>query len=81
MIQTKLLIIEYNTVNNQEQNPLKLKTIRGLRNLLMLIDFISETVPLDNSEKLKELLTSLKGETLTEEESSIAEELITIQEQ
>ena len=79
MIQTKLLIIEYNTVNSPKQNFLKLKTIRNLRNLLMQIDFISETVPLENTEKLKELLTSLKGETLTKEESNIAEELITIQ--
>ncbi len=80
MIQTKLLIIEYNTINNPEQNPIKLKTIRSVRNLLMQIDFISETVPLDNTEKLKELLTSLKGEALNKEESSIAEELITIKE-
>ena len=81
MIQTKLLIIEYNTVNSPEQNQNKLKSIRGVRNLLMQIDFISETVPMDNIEKLKELLTSLKGEVLTKEESCIAEELITIKEQ
>ena len=80
MIQTKLLLIEYDTVNNPEQDLLKLKTIRSVRNLLMKIDFISETVPLENTEKLKELLTSLKGETLTKEESNIAEELICIQE-
>ena len=80
MIQTKLLIIEYSTVNDSEQNLLKLKTIRNLRNLLMQIDFTSETVPLENTEKLIELLTSLKGEKLTKEESNIAEELITIQE-
>ncbi len=78
MIQTKLLIIEYNTVNNPVQNPIKLKTIRSVRNLLMEIDFISETVPMESTEKLKELLTSLKGETLTQEESSIAEELIAV---
>ena len=78
MIQTKLLIIEYNTVNNPEQNPLKLETIRSVRNLLMKIDFISETVPMESTEKLKELLTSLKGEALNKEESSIAEELITV---
>ncbi len=79
MIQTKLLLIEYDTVNKPEQDLLKLKTIRNVRNLLMKIDFISETVPLENTEKLKELLTSLKGETLTKEESNIAEELICIQ--
>ena len=80
MIQTKLLLIEYDTINNPEQDLLKLKTIRSVRNLLMKIDFISETVPLENTDKLKELLTSLKGDPLTKEESMIAKELITTQE-
>ena len=76
MIQTKLLLIEYDTVNNPEQDLLKLKTIRSVRNLLMKIDFISESVPLESVDKLKELLVSLKGDRLTNEESMIAEELI-----
>jgi len=76
MIQTKLLLIEYDTVNNPEQDLLKLKTIRNLRNLLVQIDFISETVPLENTDKLKELLTSLKGTSLSKQESMLAEELI-----
>ena len=53
MIQTKLLLIEYATVNKSEQGAIKLKSIRTVRNLLMQIDFISETVPLESSDKLK----------------------------
>ncbi len=79
MIQTKLLIIEYATVNNPKQDVIKLNTIRSIRNLLMQVDFISETIPLENAGKLIELLASLKGKPLTKEEAMIAEELITIQ--
>ena len=78
MIQTKLLLIEYATVNNHESNHWKLAAIRGVKNLLTQIDFTAETIPLESAKKLKELLSLLKGDLLTNEEIKIAEELVTI---
>ena len=78
MIQTKLLLIEYATINSRERNHWKLAAIRGVKNLLTQIDFTAETIPLESAKKLKELLSSLKGDLLTNEELKIADELVTI---
>ena len=78
MIQTKLLLIEYAAINGPESNRWKLSATRCIKDLLTHIDFNSETVPLESGRKLKELLTSLKGDLLTNEEIKIADELITI---
>ncbi len=76
MIQTKLLIMEYAAINDHAQNHWKLSAIQGIKNLLTQIDFNAETIPLENTKKLKKLLTSLKGSVLSKEELSIVEELI-----
>ena len=78
MIQTRLLLIEYATINASEHNHWKLAAIRGVKNLLTQIDFTAETIPLESAKKLKELLSSLKGDLLTTEELKIADELLTI---
>ncbi len=78
MIQTKLLLIEYATINDSTRNHWKLTAIRVIKSLLTQIDFNAETIPLESAKKLKDLLVSLKGGLLTKEESKIAEELITI---
>ncbi len=77
MIQTKLLLIEYATINDSTRNHWKLTAIRVIKSLLTQIDFNAETIPLESAKKLKDLLVSLKGGLLTKEESKIAEELIT----
>ncbi|PHS67349.1 MAG: hypothetical protein COB12_04190 [Flavobacterium sp.] len=78
MIQTKLLLLEYATVNDAAQNHWKLATIRNIRNLLLLLDLNAEVVPVNNARSLQNLLSSLKGEDLNDNESKLVEELITI---
>jgi len=77
MIQTKLLLIEYAAINGPECDRWKLSAARCIKGLLTHIDFNTETVPLESGKKLKELLTSLKGDLLSNEEIKIANELIT----
>jgi hypothetical protein len=76
MILEKLSIIELEVKYNiyLEQN--KLKAIRSIRELLGQIDFEVEVVPTDDIEKLSELLNSLKGRTLNEEEIELLRRLI-----
>ncbi len=69
-------MIEQGTLNNPIQDHLKLKAIQEIKKLFTQIDFNAEVVPMDSSIKLKELLTSLKGTQLTEEESKLVEELV-----
>jgi hypothetical protein len=76
MILEKLSIIELEVKYNiyLEQN--KLKAIRSIRELLGQIDFEAEVVPTDDIEKLSELLNSLKGSALNEEECELLRDLI-----
>jgi hypothetical protein len=75
LILTRLLLIEYATINSRDRNYQKLKVIREIRNTLLQVDFMSEIVPLENVNKLSSLLMSLKGCRLTEDELSLVEEL------
>jgi len=78
MIQTKLLLLEYATVNDGSQNHWKLTAIRNIRNLLLHLDLNVEVVPVNNAKRLQGLLSSFKGEDLSPEENKLIEELITI---
>ena len=69
-------MIEQGTINDPDQNPLKLKAIEEIKRLFTKIDFNAEVVPMDNASKLKELLVSIKGTPLTKEESELVEELV-----
>ncbi len=72
----KLIMIEQGTINNPNQNPLKLKAIEEIKRLFTKIDFNAEVVPMDSATKLEELLVSIKGTPLTKEESELVEELV-----
>lgn len=76
LILTRLLLIEYATINSKDRSYQKLKVIREIRNTLLQIDFMSEIVPLENVNKLSSLLMSLKGSKLTRDELSLVEELV-----
>jgi hypothetical protein len=78
MIQTKLLLIEYATVNDTDQNHWKLAAIRSIRSLLLELDLSAEIVPTSNLGRLKSLLVSLKGDQLSKDESKLLEELVVI---
>lgn len=77
MIQAKLLLLESVTGNDRNiQDQMRLQAIREIKNLLMQIDFNAEVVPTENSNKLKELLVSLKGSQLTKSEDKLVNELV-----
>ncbi|MFK5982458.1 MAG: hypothetical protein QM499_06055 [Flavobacteriaceae bacterium] len=78
MIQTKLLLLEYTAVNDGSQNHWKLAAIRNIRDLLLGLDLNAEIVPVNNTDKLQKLISSLKGKKLTNEESKLIKELVTI---
>ena len=69
-------MIEQGTINDPDQNHLKLKAIDEVKRLFTKIDFNAEVVPMDSASKLKELLVSIKGTPLTKEESELVEELV-----
>jgi len=78
MIQTKLLLLEYATINDSDQNHWKLAAIRSIKNLLLQLDLNAEIVPTSNLGKLKSLLISLKGDQLSKEEAKLLEELVMV---
>lgn len=78
MIQTKLLLLEYSVIKSPTVTKWKLKTIRTIRDLIAQIDFNAEVVPVDNEEKLSDLLTSLKGNKLSNDEMNLVKELVII---
>lgn len=78
MIQTKLLLIEYATLNDSDQNHWKLAAIRSIKNLLLQLDLNAEIVSTSNLGILKSLLISLKGDQLSKDESKLLEELVMV---
>ena len=54
----------------------KIQTIQDVKDLLDQIDFDSEVIPMENKEKMEELLISLKGKHLTISESQLVNEII-----
>jgi len=78
MIQTKLLLLEYATINDAAQDHWKLAAIRSIRNLLLHLDLNAEVVPVKNVRSLQNLLSSLKGEDLNDDERKLVEELVTV---
>ena len=64
MILEKLSNIEKETEKRIDKAYLRMASIRSLKELLNQVDFSTEFIPMENPEKLKELLVSLKGKKL-----------------
>ncbi len=77
MIKSRLLEIEYKSINKTIKQPEKLVAILRIKQLLSQIDFNAEIVPLQDEEHLVKLLTSLKNKRLSKQELLIVKELIT----
>ncbi|SNR64755.1 hypothetical protein SAMN06265371_107213 [Lutibacter agarilyticus] len=58
---------------NKEQN--KILAANKIEHLLNQIDFDSEVLPIDDSEELIQLLSSLNNEALTEKEVEMIQEI------
>jgi ribosome assembly protein YihI (activator of Der GTPase) len=76
MIHARLNELE-ETIRRQNKEVLqKLKTIEKFRSWLAQIDQKAEVIPIDNTARLHNLLTSLKGDTLTEDEAGFVGEVV-----
>jgi len=76
MIIEKLSKIEVASKYKINSEYRKIETVRSFIELLNNIDFSSEVVPLEDFEKLTNLLTFLKGDKLNKCEMTLAKELI-----
>jgi hypothetical protein len=76
MIIEKLSKIEVTSKYKINSEYRKIETVRIFRELLHEIDFSSEEIPLEDIEKLTELLTFLKGKELNKCETNLIKELI-----
>lgn len=74
MINIKLLLIEY-TIENTNGDNKKLEAIESIREIISQTDFTDEEIPMDDPERLNQLLASIKGEQLTEQELDIVYEI------
>ena len=71
MILEKLMVEEFTSERTIKDEYVKLKAIRSLSKLLSEIDFSVEVVPTKDPDRLKKLLTSLKGGPLSREEMDV----------
>jgi len=76
MILNKLLKLEMEAIKTIAEKEKKIQTIQDIKELLDQIDFDSEVIPMENKEKMEELLISLKGKHLTISESQLVNEII-----
>lgn len=75
MIKRKLLIAENSNPNQGEKSMARLEAIESIKGLLFQIDLLSEKIPTGDSQRFIELLTSLKGSPLNEQERQFALEI------
>ena len=76
MILDKLLLIESKVKLNICKEQDRLISIKTFQILLSQIDFDAEIVQMENFEKLANLLISLKGRALNEEEIELLDRII-----
>lgn len=75
MIIEKLASVEFKIENNIRQEQGKLEAVKNISKLLKQIDFTAEEVPFDDPERMRRLISSLKGETLNSFEIKIVNEV------
>ncbi len=76
MIIEKLSLIESKAENNINNEYKRLAAIRSIKTLLDQIDFSAEIVPMEDKERLVELLTFLKEQQLNDYENQLVEEIM-----
>ena len=76
MIKAYLIVTEYLLMNDKTTPANKLRAVHSVKMLLDNIDFSAEVIPGDNPEKLATLLSSIKGEPLTQDEYKLIDELV-----
>ena len=75
MINMNLLLIEYLTPGQGKKSKGRTEAIKSIKGLLSQIDLEVEKLPLNDSERFIDLLASLKGSPLNNEERQLAMEI------
>lgn len=75
MINMNLLLAEYTTPDKGEKSKARLEAIASIKEILSQIDYSAEKLPLNDSKRFIDLLTSLKGCALSFEEKQLALEI------
>ena len=75
MLKVNLILTDYLT-GKKSSSEEKLRAAVAIKELLDQIDFKAEVVPENNLEMFTRLLTSLKGEPLTNEEKELVVEIV-----
>ena len=75
MIKVKLLFAEHLTPDQDEKSMSKLEAVESIKIMLSQIDHLSEKVPLGDSLRFIDLLSSLKGAPLNNKERQVALEI------
>lgn len=76
MIKINLLLAEYLAEKSNKADRSRLRAIQTIKVLLEEVDHAVEQIPEDNKEMLTRLLTSLKGENLTPEETQVVGDIV-----
>ena len=76
MILAKLSEIKLSTLKNIKNESKKLLALKSINKILCQIDFSTEDVKINNTENLKKVLTSLKGDKLNKNEIKLVREII-----
>lgn len=76
MILERLMLAEQTAIENIKINIRRISAAKSIRKLLEQIDFSSEVVPLEDEERLSNLLVTLKGKSLDDAEKELINELI-----
>lgn len=75
MIKVKLFFAEHLTPDQDEKSMSKLEAVESIKIMLSQIDYLSEKIPLGDSQRFIELLISLKGAPLNHKEREVALEI------
>lgn len=75
MIKVKLFFAEHLTPDQGERSMSKLEAVESIKIMLSQIDHSAEKIPLENSQRFIELLSSLKGAPLNHQERKVALEI------
>ncbi len=76
MILDKLTMAEQTAKENIKISIRRISAAKSIKKLLEQIDFSSEVVPLEDEERLSQLMTTLKGKSLDDAEKELIKELI-----
>jgi len=76
MLQFKIIETEKRLVKKLEVSLFKLRVIAKIKKVITNLDYESETFPIHNKEKVKQLISSLWTGKLTPEEEDVIREVI-----